>query len=118
MPDEGSTARLPGLAKFILCISFILAVCIWFFVTDDHGAMLPYNPQPHPKEATSQGATRHQRQGVTGLGERVTANKAYSPPKRRHSRPTRTDDAFDRIKSREVRQAAADPNSMFDMSTP
>lgn len=118
MPDEGSTARLPGLAKFILCISFILAVCIWFFVTDDHGAMLPYNPQPHPTEATSQGAIRQHRQGVTGLGEGATANKVASPPIRRHGRSTRTRDAFDQLKSREVHQAAADPNSMFDMSTP
>jgi hypothetical protein len=114
MPDEGSSARLPGLAKFILCISFILAVCIWFFVTDDHGAMLPYNPQPRQTEATIE---QHQG-GVTGQEEGATANTGTLPPKRRHGRPTRTRDAFDRLKSRQVHEAAADPNSMFDMSTP
>ena len=43
---------------------------------------------------------------------------AGSSTMRQHNRRKHSAKAFDKLRSREVHEAAADPNSMFDMSTP
>ncbi|EOD27762.1 hypothetical protein EMIHUDRAFT_204716 [Emiliania huxleyi CCMP1516] len=43
---------------------------------------------------------------------------AGSSTMRQHNRRKHSAKAFDKLRSREVLEAAADPNSMFDMSTP
>jgi len=94
-------------------------VGIWFFVTDDHGKMLPYNPQPRPSAAAGNlNAARQRRPHIFEHGEPGAAVQRASPAERQTSRPARKREVFDKLKSQEVHAAAADPNSMFDMSTP
>eukprot|EP00967_Tisochrysis_lutea_P036488 scaffold43905_cov28-Tisochrysis_lutea.AAC.2 len=124
MPDDQQSTRLPGLAKCILGVSFVLAICVWLFVTDDHGKLLPYNPQPLPEAGAvtlqprihplQRGGKATERQLRNGIDRAGAPHSATSPA----GRPGRRRDVFDKSKSREVKEAAGDPNSMFDMSTP
>lgn len=118
MQVHAEQAKIPILAKCILGTSFILAVGIWFFVTDSNGAMLPYNPQPHGEQPSALGAARHRRQQIVERGSAATPPQRPPTAERKPVRQARKGDVFDQMKSREVKEAAGDPNSMFDMSTP
>ena len=100
--DDEPQPHLSALAKGALASSFGLAIAIWFLV--DEKAV-----QPAPRKATHD------------------ARKAEMHAERRKRAGTARDELRrvvhlsvldDEAKSKEVQEAAGDPNSMFAMETP
>ena len=104
---EQTEPTLGVCAKCTLFFSFVMAVVVWLVVSDT-AAPLPIGmPPPPPRVVQLRLAERARLEARRGRGTMLAAQHHAAPV--RHEILQR---------SRMVADAAADPNSMFDMSNP
>lgn len=121
--------HLSGLGKCALFTSFIFAVAIWWVVAESDASAYEYRTPPIKPEATRTTYAQAVAQTHTG-GDRL---RGTSPEARRsvrsrngtrqqhggaNRRETAERERELELKTKEIQEAAKDPNSLFDMSNP
>ena len=136
--DDERRPCLGGLAKCALFASFLLALAIWWCVPD--AADMPHQPPP-PSPSPLAHARLHAHGAAAGgansflVSDHGPAGRARRRPGHAHAAHHEGRAAHQTVgqtaqqqaqqhaasadaRSEEVKKASADPNSMFDMSTP
>ena len=124
MSDEPQP-QLSWLSKCALVSSFALAIGIWFLTTDKDGN-LPAPPvthvaaRKHAATSTDEPEAPNRSAGGRGAGRHRGLARAElrQARQRAEAEATASEPSELEAKSRQVREAATDPTSMFDMSTP
>ena len=124
MSDEAQP-QLSWLSKCALVSSFALAIGIWFLTADRDGNLPAPAPAVHPAikmHAAAASATEPEAPNRSTGGRGAARLRGLARSELRQARQ-RSETAASQpseleAKSRQVREAATDPTSMFDMSTP
>uniref|UniRef100_A0A7S0IYC6 Uncharacterized protein n=1 Tax=Calcidiscus leptoporus TaxID=127549 RepID=A0A7S0IYC6_9EUKA len=129
MLGEEVKPSMPALAKCTLAASFLLALGIWFVVSD------PFVNAPDPHAAGLMPAKSHRTPRHTAVaarahgegmrdsslaheGMRGSGNGSRRRRPRGVPREVAGESTIDVAQSRIIQNASSDPTSMFDMSTP
>ena len=116
--------QLSWLSRCALMTSFGLAIGIWFLTTDKDGNLPAPPAVSTPAVAASipeaKRAPNHSMGGRGAARLRGLARSELRQARQRSEAPVKSMSSPSELaeKSRQVREAATDPNSMFDMSTP